>query len=165
MSAWPPTWSAAVEDSNVEASPAILIPAGYHAAFAGTVTEQEDVLAMSRATAVIVLTIYIAYMIFQLWSHSHLFVDAGDDSVMKTRRVGKHTMFREAKSMKRAQAAAGTVAGGAGAALDTSQTISDETENGAEEEEEEEEQPSINVGACVLLLLADAVLVGVTAEW
>ena len=43
-------------------SPAILIPAGFNAAFSDTlddVAERGDVLAMSRGTAVIVLVIYL----------------------------------------------------------------------------------------------------------
>lgn len=44
---------------------AILIPAGFHAAFGATLdenVEKADILAMSRGTAVIVLFIYIAFM-------------------------------------------------------------------------------------------------------
>ena len=129
------------------------MPAGYHAAFGGSVQEQDAVLAMSRGTAVIVLTIYIAYMVFQLWSHSHLFSDSGEEAVMKTRKLGKHTMFQEAKSVKRADAAAG-----ASPVVESATTATDESE-----EEEEEEQPSINLWSCIILLLVDAALVGVTA--
>lgn len=64
---------------------------------------------MSRATAVIILVVYIAYLIFQLWSHPHLFNDNGspESGRMKTRQIGKHSLFKEAKSVKRADAAAG----------------------------------------------------------
>jgi len=132
---------------------AILIPAGFHAAFSGNdPNEQADVLAMSRGTAVILLVIYLAYMMFQLWSHSHLFVDgSADQAPMQTRKLGKHTMFKEAKSVRKAQAAAG----GGGNSL----------ENGEAEEEEEEEVPSINLWSCIILLLVVGALVGVTAEW
>jgi len=136
---------------------AILIPAGFHAAFSGNdPNEQADVLAMSRGTAVILLVIYLAYMIFQLWSHSHLFVDgSADQAPMQTRKIGKHTMFKEAKSVRRAQAAAGSASG----------NNLEDGANGNPEDEEEEEEPSINLWSCIILLLAVGALVGVTAEW
>lgn len=148
---------------------AILLPAGYHAAFGGTVQEQDSVLAMSRGTAVILLAIYFAYMVFQLWSHSHLFSEGGEDTEMKTRNVGKHTMFKKAKSVKRADAAAGkpsTTKAGPADLNTTATSGTDETVAAEyEEDEEEEEQPSINFWSCVILLLVVAGLVGVTAEW
>jgi Ca2+:H+ antiporter len=158
---------------------AILIPAGFHAAFSGSIgtpEEKADVLSMSRGTAVIVLVIYFAFMVFQLWSHAHLFVDSGTDGpANRPRRMGKHTMFRESKSVQRANAAAGLpvkgaavaapaypVAGGDG--LEAAETGSD-TIYETEEEVEEEEKPTINVWSTVVLLLVVTVLVGVTAEW
>ena len=78
---------------------------------------------------------------------------------MKMRRVGKHTMFKEAKSVRRAQAAAGSQSGGGatgGPALENGEVF---------DEDDEEEQPAINLWSCIILLLIDAALVGVTAEW
>lgn len=34
-----------------------------------------DILAMSHGVAIILLVIYAAYLVFQLWSHAHLYVD------------------------------------------------------------------------------------------
>lgn len=133
---------------------------------------------MSRGTAVITLVIYLAYMVFQLWSHSHLFVDSTDEEAVahRPRKLGKHTMFREAKSVRRANAAAGkpTVGGapapayaaGGANGLEAGDTLnSDGTAAGEYEYEEEEETPSINLWSCIILLLVVAALVGVTAEW
>ena len=101
-------------------------------------------------------------MVFQLWSHSHLFAEGHPGSMpMKMRRIGKHTMFKEAKSVRRAQAAAGSHTGGGA-------TGGPALENGEANEvndDDEEEQPSINFWSCIILLLVDAALVGVTAEW
>lgn len=155
----------------------ILIPAGFHAAFNGSITtevEKADILSMSRGTAVITLVIYVAFMIFQLWSHAHLFVDgSADQAANRPRKVGKHLMFKEAKSVKRANAAAGLGPNG-NAAPAYPGAGSEGLENGdpeadtvdiSEEDEEEEETPSINLWSCIILLLVVAALVGVTAEW
>lgn len=116
-------------------------------------------------------------MVFQLWSHAHLFVDGtADQAANRPRKVGKHMMFKEAKSVKRANAAAGLPAAGAtGAAapaypgagangLESGDPEAD-TVDITEEDEEEEETPSINLWSCIILLLVVAALVGVTAEW
>lgn len=96
-------------------------------------------------------------MIFQLWSHSHLFNDGGAEvQAMKTRKIGKHTMFREAKSAKRARLAASKEVGG-------DPSAADRMEGGQvklDDDEEEVETPSINVWSCILLLCIDAALVG-----
>lgn len=132
---------------------------------------------MSRGTAVITLVIYMAFMVFQLWSHAHLFHDGTTDQLAnRPRKVGKHMMFKEAKSVKRANAAAGLPVNGKGGAGAPPYPGNgqNELENGdpeadtvdiTEEDEEEEETPSINLWSCIILLLVVAALVGVTAEW
>lgn len=150
-------------------SAAILIPAGFHAAFNGSIAtdvEKADILSMSRGTAVITLVIYIAFMIFQLWSHAHLFADSPADAPANVpRKVGKHMMFKEAKSVKRANAAAGYGGNGAGANNLENGDPEASTVDITEEDEDEEETPSINLWSCIILLLVVAALVGVTAEW
>jgi Ca2+:H+ antiporter len=47
-----------------------VIPAAYHSAKR---TTQEGLLAISRGTAVLLLAVYIAYLIFQLKTHTYLF--------------------------------------------------------------------------------------------
>lgn len=135
---------------------AILLPAGFFAAFSDAISEnvvKEDVLAMSRGAAVILLVTYVAYMLFQLWSHPHLFAEESGEHAVKhqERRLGKHRMFRQTKQEKRAVKAAADADAAA-------------VEAGEEEVEEEEETPSINLWSCIILLLVVAALVGVTAE-
>jgi len=48
----------------------LVIPAAYHSAKR---TTQEGLLAISRGTAVLLLAVYIAYLIFQLKTHTYLF--------------------------------------------------------------------------------------------
>jgi len=47
-----------------------VIPAAYHSAKR---TTQEGLLTISRGTAVLLLAVYIAYLIFQLKTHTYLF--------------------------------------------------------------------------------------------
>lgn len=69
---------------------AMLIPAGFHFAFtsSGTTTsstlspeaEADDVLKMSRGVAVILLVLYVAYLVFQMFSHADLYEDKPSQS-------------------------------------------------------------------------------------
>lgn len=65
---------------------ALLIPAAYHASQAGSPPDQggqvdgiKGILFISRGTAIILLVIYIAYLIFQLKSHPYLFQAEQED--------------------------------------------------------------------------------------
>jgi hypothetical protein len=59
-----------------------VIPAGFHFAYSSTSSissvtltdaeEKADVLKMSRGVAVILLVVYLAYLVFQMWSHADL---------------------------------------------------------------------------------------------
>ncbi|KAI0064777.1 hypothetical protein BV25DRAFT_187641 [Artomyces pyxidatus] len=69
---------------------AVLMPAAYHFSLSGGTgtasTEQKsDILKMSHGVAVILLAIYCAYLLFQLWSHTYLFKDP-------RRKSSRHTM-------------------------------------------------------------------------
>ncbi|KAG6908691.1 hypothetical protein DXG01_003705 [Tephrocybe rancida] len=64
---------------------ALFLPAAYHFALSGTTTEIPDsqkkgILHMShgpiRKVSILLLLIYAAYLVFQLWSHTHLYSDA-----------------------------------------------------------------------------------------
>lgn len=77
---------------------AILIPAAFHVAIAnsssesGTNTDSDqpkDILKMSHGVALILLVIYGASLIFQLWSHAHLYADKGEYAPMKSTKYPK----------------------------------------------------------------------------
>ncbi|TFK40399.1 Sodium/calcium exchanger protein-domain-containing protein [Crucibulum laeve] len=57
---------------------AILLPVAYHFTFGSTEdisAEVQNILHMSHGVSIVLLFIYIAYLIFQLWSHPHLYND------------------------------------------------------------------------------------------
>ncbi|KAG2358426.1 Sodium/calcium exchanger protein-domain-containing protein [Suillus spraguei] len=59
---------------------ALLLPAAYHFAISGakdsgSLQQKNDILKMSYGVSIILMFIYIAYLIFQFWSHKHLYQD------------------------------------------------------------------------------------------
>ncbi|KAF8233185.1 hypothetical protein L208DRAFT_1396085 [Tricholoma matsutake] len=59
---------------------ALLLPAVYHFSIGGSsgevsATEKQRILNMSHAVSIILLITYVAYLIFQLFSHTHLYND------------------------------------------------------------------------------------------
>ena len=86
---------------------AILIPAGFHAAFDASIEngkEKADILKMSRGTSVIVLVIYVAYLFFQLWTHAHLYDERPGQDTAPTRQGRRafksHRILRAARSVR-----------------------------------------------------------------
>lgn len=137
---------------------AILIPAGFHAAFSNLSDSVEgpDVLKMSRGIAVILLVIYAAYLVFQLWSHAHLYTQTSTSSHEHeghTTWTG-HKILRPANSIRAQQ---------------PFPTLGNSAEGSSRpepaEEEEEEEVPSLNAVSAAILLALSTALVGVTSEW
>ncbi|KAI8980097.1 Sodium/calcium exchanger protein-domain-containing protein [Trametes punicea] len=71
---------------------AVLLPAAFHfsltyntedsAEEAGTTLQdqKEDILRMSHGVAIVLLFIYASYLLFQLWSHTHLYKDSTQPS-------------------------------------------------------------------------------------
>ncbi|KAI0635821.1 Sodium/calcium exchanger protein-domain-containing protein [Trametes polyzona] len=71
---------------------AVLLPAAFHFALsyntedsaeeAGTTLQQQksDILRMSHGVAIVLLFIYVSYLVFQLWSHTHLYKDSTEPS-------------------------------------------------------------------------------------
>ncbi|RXW21273.1 hypothetical protein EST38_g4586 [Candolleomyces aberdarensis] len=58
----------------------LILPAAYHFALSAGEGEaadlqKRDILRMSHGVSVVLVTIYIAYLAFQLWSHTHLYHD------------------------------------------------------------------------------------------
>ncbi|KAG1775921.1 Sodium/calcium exchanger protein-domain-containing protein [Suillus placidus] len=59
---------------------ALLLPAAYHFAISGgkdsgSFEQKNNILKMSYGVSIILMFIYIAYLIFQFWSHKHLYQD------------------------------------------------------------------------------------------
>jgi len=105
--------------------------------------EGTDILRMSRGVAVILLAIYASYLVFQLWSHAHLYDEHAPDT-------GFHSTKYPEKQRKD----------------ENGNIINNADDPEAQDEEEEEvEQPQISVAASIILLAIVTVLVAVTAEW
>ncbi|GAA5967451.1 hypothetical protein JCM3765_001879 [Sporobolomyces pararoseus] len=132
---------------------AILLPAGFNAAFQDNLTaeaEQDRILKMSRGTAVILLVVYVGYLIFQLFTHQHLYAEGhsseADASMQDGRQIWRgHRAFRQAPSVRRPR------------------VIEEAAED--PEEEEEEEVPQLNIWSALILLVVVTVLVAFTAEF
>lgn len=58
---------------------AVLIPVAYHFTLGNasdqTAEQAQDILHMSHGVSIVLLIIYAAYLVFQLWSHPHLYHD------------------------------------------------------------------------------------------
>ncbi|KAF9048630.1 Sodium/calcium exchanger protein-domain-containing protein [Panaeolus papilionaceus] len=89
---------------------AVLLPAAYHFALSSESTEmqQQGILRMSHGVSVVLLLIYIAYLVFQLWSHSHLYEDQRNNkksnrltTVIKEQNINRKERARLASSMSR----------------------------------------------------------------
>ncbi|KAL8293474.1 hypothetical protein RQP46_000175 [Phenoliferia psychrophenolica] len=127
---------------------AILIPAGYAATFTGNAQEASSILSMSRGTSIILLFLYGAYLIFQLFTHQHLYVEGHTDEADHSRPIwgmGERRALRQARSTRRPKLAT--------------------VEDGEEEEEDEEEIPQLSLYAALVLLIVVTVLVAFTAEF
>ncbi|GAA5933333.1 uncharacterized protein JCM15063_001286 [Sporobolomyces koalae] len=131
---------------------AILLPAGFNAAFQDNLTaeaEQARILKMSRGTSVILLVVYVGYLFFQLFTHQHLFAEGNTSEMDADMRDGRqiwrgHRAFRQAPSARRPR------------------VIEEADENA---EEAEEEVPQLNVWSALILLVGVTVLVAFTAEF
>lgn len=133
---------------------AILIPAGYNAAFStiqDVAAEKAAILSMSRGISIILLLIYGAYLIFQLFTHQHLYLEGEPEDTeimregrnLKIKGLRDRRVMRPAKSVRKPRA----------------------LEEDLDEEEEEEEIPVLSLWAALVLLLVVTLLVAVTAEF
>lgn len=137
--------------------------------------EGKNILAMSHGVAVLLLVLYICFMLFQMWSHAHLYADEEEVANASTPyapeianmpgRVAKKTKhaLRFRKMRKVAEGAAletGDGAVGVGGAGPADATIAQQPMS-----ESDDEAPEMNVVVTVLLMLVVGGLVGVTAEF
>ncbi|KAL0954888.1 hypothetical protein HGRIS_003821 [Hohenbuehelia grisea] len=72
---------------------AVLLPAVFHFVLSGatapTEDETNDIMRMSHGVSIILLIIYASYLVFQLWSHKHLYKDNEKRSEPLTVRLPK----------------------------------------------------------------------------
>ncbi|KAJ3857714.1 calcium proton exchanger [Lentinula lateritia] len=134
---------------------AILLPAAfyYNVTTQTDSDEGQDLLKVSHGVAIILLFIYAAYLVFQLYSHASLYNDKND--IIKSTKYAprpKKTKSNKHKSkdVEKGLAPPPSTADGKGV---------------AEVEEEEEEKPQMNLTTTIVLLAVVTALVSVTAEW
>ncbi|KIJ52607.1 hypothetical protein M422DRAFT_243391 [Sphaerobolus stellatus SS14] len=119
----------------------ILIPAAFFSIIDAQINQSSavtgnEVLKMSRGVAVVLLFIYASYLVFQLWSHAHLYEE--------------HSEFKSTVYPKKKK---------------EDGTTDPEAQVGTEEEDEEVEIPKLSVWFSVALLIVITVFVAVTAEF
>jgi Ca2+:H+ antiporter len=122
------------------------------------------ILSVSRATGVMLFLVYIAYLVFQLKTHAHLYEDD----------VNANMELMQESSVSPAAAQAGAAPSGDlpmqgvanPAVLSSIQPVIAEAQHEHEEEEEEEEEESkLSLMGSIILLASVTVIVGVIAEW
>ncbi|KAF9003987.1 Sodium/calcium exchanger protein-domain-containing protein [Cyathus striatus] len=88
---------------------ALLLPVAYHFTFGSTKNREveiQNILHMSHGVSIVLLFIYIAYLAFQLWSHTHLYNDDHNKTSRRlsvTAKIPKDTaaFFRSGKQRVR----------------------------------------------------------------
>ncbi|KAF8149896.1 Sodium/calcium exchanger protein-domain-containing protein [Crassisporium funariophilum] len=84
---------------------AVLLPAAYHFTLssegsASTSIQKQNILHMSHGVSIILLFIYVAYLLFQLWSHTHLY---GDQHNKKSSRLSSVIREKQARRKRKAR--------------------------------------------------------------
>lgn len=138
-------------------------------------TSQSDVAKLSRGTAIILLVVYGAYLLFQLKTHSKVFAEV---SQKVEARPFKHHLHHGPTPLKDGAIAQGfvTPAGIVGGGLISSHTqnekIRDVVTNppsknpgGEEDDEDEGEEPQLHFIVAVATLLASTVVIAFCAEF
>lgn len=163
---------------------AVLIPSAFHFAFnstnnateggtkeAITGKEANGILSMSHGVSIILLIIYVAFTIFSMWTHAHLYVD--EEVTGSTRHPeGIHNAHRRLKRRllkRRKRTVSGdeeATARGSGDREPKDGVMADgETRSNHTDDSDDEEVPEMNMPVTLLVMLVVAGLVGVTAEF
>ena len=112
--------------------------------------KHENITALSRGTAILLLLVYGAYLLFQLKTHSDIY-NAPSEKVEKRR--GKVEGGDATKSMAAMGANISAFAGGDAAPVNPSK------------QEEEKEEPQLHIWVAVFTLAASTALVALCAEY
>jgi Ca2+:H+ antiporter len=114
---------------------------------------------LSHGVAIILLIAYVAYLVFQLWTHAYLYKEPADPLPNST--VGPHR--------RNPHAPTDSLAGGNNVfrlpAWSSSSSSSSSSEAADEEGDEEEEVARLTTRAAMVLILVVTGIVGITSEW
>ncbi|KAJ3923827.1 calcium proton exchanger [Lentinula edodes] len=154
---------------------AILLPAAfyYNVTTQTDSDEGQDLLKVSHGVAIILLFIYAAYLVFQLYSHASLYNDKND--IIKSTKYAPRPKKTKSNNTTAATftsvaSSAASLAGGRHKSKDVEKGLAPATSTAegevvVEVEEEEEEKPQMNLTTTIVLLAVVTALVSVTAEW
>ncbi|KAF8134910.1 hypothetical protein EV363DRAFT_844327 [Boletus edulis] len=83
---------------------ALLLPAAYHFALSGAqessaVEQRKAILKMSHGVSIVLLLIYVFYLLFQLWSHRHLYKDTKQKSNRLSVKIPAYPRFISERRM------------------------------------------------------------------
>jgi len=140
---------------------AVLLPTAFHIfVTSNNQTETNDILKVSHGVAIILLFIYGAYLVFQLYSHTILYDDKHEGNFQST----KYDLKKKHKEHETSGQAAGS-ASDAHLAESSASHASNQDEEKGHVEEEEAEAPELSLYMALFLLAVITVLVAITAEW
>jgi Ca2+:H+ antiporter len=94
---------------------ALLLPAAYHFALSGAqestaVEQRKAILKMSHGVSIVLLFIYVFYLLFQFWSHRHLY----KDMKQKSHKLGETLKASKSESPSVAGSRLGALLGASG---------------------------------------------------
>jgi len=146
----------------------LIIPTAFEAwAQTGTDKTTSDqalvpgVLEVSRATAVILLLIYGAYLFFQLKSHVDMYTSPSQKNKSRFTEEQK-TQWKQRTGVAKLKSVAHR---GTDVTPPATAIVPQREETGEEEEEEEKETPQISLAVAIFTLCASTVLVALNAEF
>ncbi|KAF8349146.1 Calcium/proton exchanger [Amanita rubescens] len=136
-----------------------ILPAAFQSFDRGNSSiEQQDILSVSRGVSVILLFIYCAYLIFQLYSHTILY-DGNTDTFQST----KYHLKKKDKGEN--QPSGDATQSAVASSEEVSSHAGHRDEEQRDESEDEDETPEMNFLAALFWLAVVTALVAVTAEW
>lgn len=163
---------------------AVLLPGAFDLTIRLQITEEDtdyenDILALSHGVAILLLLIYLAYLVFQLWSHTHLYEDKNNPDIKESVRYQQKDKKKKGDKSEEDQTQGASSSSQTalvhenGTVLRRTGAIGSVAQNDVEAAnlemqaaaDEEEEEPTLSLLATVILLVVVTVLVAVTAEW
>ena len=73
------------------ATGSLILPAAFQAALPHDKTTNDQILALSRGTSIVLFIIYILYLIFQLKTHAHLYAETASEQDEESAAIGPWT--------------------------------------------------------------------------
>lgn len=133
----------------------LIIPTAFHMWANGGATHTDE---LSRATSVILLVVYGAYIFFQLKTHAEIYNAPSE-------KTAKRTKSRAEGDAHKGLIAMSTLGAGMGSRLPQHGLDKSREEEEARKEEEEREEPQLHFWVAVATLVISTVLVALCAEY